>query len=110
MKISAAVSIAPINIILDLPDDTPPSEIRDRVIEQARHQLANNGADHVVLAASHDGLVDGIPYLADLGFPVLTEYVMIQPPEPNWSELAEYGCLPSRGHDRDDQNDSDWPD
>lgn len=102
MTITASVSIVPIQVIIDLPDDTPVCELRDRVIEQARHQLANNGAEHVVLSASHDGLVDGIPYLADLGFPVLTDYVMIDPPEPDWHEQAEYGCLKTFGPNPDD--------
>lgn len=91
MKITAAVAIVPIQASIEVPDETPVSEIRDKIIEQARHQLANNGAEHVVLSASHDGLVDGMAYLADLGFPVLTEYVEVDPPEPDWNELAEFG-------------------
>lgn len=101
MKISAAVSIVPVKVSIEAPDDTPICEIRDKIIEQARFLVANNGAEHVVLAASHDGLVDSIPYLNDLGFPVLTEYVIIEPPEPDWNELAEFGCLRSCRRDYD---------
>lgn len=66
MKISAAVSIVTVQIELDLPDDTSVGEIRDKIIEQARHQLANNGADHVVLSASVPELVDGLGRLRDV--------------------------------------------
>lgn len=102
MKITA-VAVAPIRVELELPDSTPIGEIRDRIFEQARFLMANNGAQYVVLASSHAELVDSIPYLADLGFPVLTEYVPIQPPEPDWSELTQVGITRTRerGHEDD---------
>lgn len=75
MTLTATVSIVPIQVILDLPDSTPVGELRDKIVEQARCMLANNGADHLVLAASQPDLVDGIGYLCDLGFPVLVEQV-----------------------------------
>lgn len=91
-----------------------PALIRDRIIEQARAMIANNGASYVVLASSHDGLVDRISHLADLGFPVLTEYIPIEPEEPNWSELAEFGVTRTNGPNPDDdpyvQGSGDWPD
>lgn len=91
MKITASISIIPVKVQLDLPDGTPVGEIRDRVIEQARAILAHNGANHVVLAASHDNLVDGIQYLNDLGFPVLVERVIIEQSEPDWFKVAPRG-------------------
>lgn len=52
--------------------------------------LANNGSGHVILASSQPDLIDNLYYLADLGFPIMVEYVEI---EPQWSELAEFGVM-----------------
>lgn len=96
MKIHASVSIVPIQISLELPDDTTISEIRDKVIEQARYLLANNGSEHVVLSASIPDLVDGLGRLSRMGFPVEVEYVEIEPMEPDWNELSEFGVTRSQ--------------
>lgn len=98
MKISASVSIVPLQVIIEIPDSTPVSEIRDKVIEQARHLLANNGGEHVVLEASIAELVDGVGRLSRMGFPVVVEFVEIEPEEPDWNELAEYGVTRSQDH------------
>lgn len=103
MKLHATVSIVPIQVTLDLPDSTPVGEVRDRVIEEARHLIANNGAEHVILASNHPELPDGLAYLGDLGFPVLTEYVQIVPPEPDPTELAEVRI--TRTYDRRREDD-----
>lgn len=90
MKISAAVSTVPVQVAIEVPDGTPICLVRDKIIEQARHQLANNGADHVVLSASVPELVDSVGRLSRMGFPVEVEYVEIEPMEPDWNELAEF--------------------
>lgn len=111
MKIHASVSTVPIQVHLDLPDATPVGEIRDRIIEQARILLANNGSEHVVLASDMPELVDSMAYLEDLGFPVLTEYAEVEPPEPDWNELAQLGITRNFARNpEDDQFGSDMPD
>lgn len=90
MKINATVSIVPVQVSIEVPDDTPTCKIRDMVIEQARTMIANNGAEHLVLSASATELVDSLGRLSRMGFPVEVEYVEIEPEEPDWNELAEF--------------------
>lgn len=49
-------------------------------------------------------MVDEIGYLSDLGFPALVEYVPIEPPEPDQSELAEAGVSRTYGRRRDEED------
>lgn len=91
MQIHAAVSTVPIQVVLDLSDCTPVGEIRNRVIEQVRYQIENNGQEHVILEASLPELVDGHGRLNMMGFPMFIEYVEVEPPEPDWVELAQLG-------------------
>lgn len=90
MQINATVSIVPVRVAIEVPDDTPICEIRDKIIEQARTMIANNGSEHVVLKASIPELVDSVGRLSRMGFPVEVEYVEIEPMEPDWNELAEF--------------------
>lgn len=101
MKITAAVSTVPVQTTLELPDDTPISQIRDLVIERARFLIANNGAEYVILDASMPALSDSLGYLSDNGFPILVEHVPVEAEMNDVAELAEFGAAGHSGENYD---------